>query len=335
MRVLAGDVGGTKTLLAVVEVDGDSVRIGEEARYSSPEYPGLASVLREFLARVRGPVEAACLGVPGAVLGGACRTPNLPWYLTEEALRRETGIPGLSLINDFAAAALGVLGLDPASLATLQEGVPESRGTRAVIGAGTGLGQAILVWNGRHYMVNPTEAGHAGFAASGEVQRSLVAHLESTFFPVSVERILSGPGLVRIYDFLVSRGVSTWPEVREAFGRSDPGAVIAEYALSGRDLACDQAIDLFVAAYGAEAGNLALRTLATGGVYVAGGIAPKILARLRGGAFVRAFRDRGRMTPFLERIPVHVVLETRSGLIGAALAAARRLTSPDSSVTTE
>jgi glucokinase len=319
--VLAGDVGGTKTLLALAEPEGGSVRIVRERQFPSPRYPGLAPIVVEFLKEAGEPVNAACFGLPGPVLDGACRTPNLPWYLTEQGLAEETGLSRIVLINDFAAAAMGVLALPSEAFTTLQEGAAQAHGTRAVIGAGTGLGQAILFWDGRRYRAIGTEGGHAGFSPQGELERALGAYLEKSHSPVSEERALSGPGLVRIYRFLVERGVSTWPEVADAMTREDPGKVIADHALAKTDLACEQALDLFVRVYGSEAGNLALRTMATGGVYVGGGIAPKILTKLRDGTFLDAFRDKGRMRELMQRIPVRVVLEPRAGLLGAALEA--------------
>ena len=320
-RVLAGDVGGTKTLLALAEPAGESVRIVKETLFPSPRYPGLAPIVVEFLKDAGEPVAAACFGLPGPVLNGECRTPNLPWFLTQETLARETGLVNVRLINDFAAAAMGVLVLPDEAFVSLQAGHAEPHGTRAVIGAGTGLGQAVLIWDGQRYRPIATEGGHGGFAPQGELQRELGAYLESSHSPVSVERAVSGPGLARIYRFLVEKGVSTWPEVAEAIGREDPGKVIARHALAKDDLACEQALDLFVRVYGSEAGNMALRTLATGGVYLGGGIAPKILPKLQDGAFLEAFRSKGRMRELMGRIPVRVVLEQRAGLLGAALEA--------------
>jgi glucokinase len=319
--VLAGDVGGTKTLLALAEHNTTGVEIFAEARFSSREYSGLAPIVTEFLAQVRTPVVAACFGVPGAVLDGTCTTPNLPWVLTEHELTAVIGAP-VRLINDFAAVAIGVLATPPEGFATLQQGQPAAHGTMAVLGAGTGLGQALLLWDGRRYKVHPTEGGHASFAPEGELQCKLLAHLEASFGHVSVDRVVSGPGIVRIYRFLVGCGVPSSDEVARDLEHDDPGAVIARHALAGTDPACEQALDLFAAAYGAEAGNLALRSLATAGVYVAGGIAPKILAKLQDGTFLEAFRRKGRMSDLMHTIPLAVVLEERTGLLGAALEAA-------------
>jgi glucokinase len=320
--VLAGDVGGTKTLLALVDPSGGSVLTSRETSYPSASYPGLAPIVREFLQGVQERVGAACFGVPGPVINGECRTPNLPWFLSERDLARDTQLPRVRLINDFAAAAMGVLALPPESFAVLQEGVPEPHGTVAVIGAGTGIGQAFLFWDGKRYRANPTEGGHAGFAPQGELQRELLAYLERSYQPVSVERAVSGPGLLRIYRFLVERGVSSWPEVGQEIAQGDPGEVIARHALARNDLACEQALDLFVACYAAETANMALRGMATGGVYVGGGIAPKIAAKLAEGAFLATFQNKGRMNQLMLRIPLRVVLEPRAGLLGAGLEAA-------------
>lgn len=320
MRLLAGDVGGTKTILALIEDDGGAPRIVEERRFSSTDYPGLAPIVLEFCGSR--PPAAACFGVPGAVIDGGCETPNLPWFLREAELAKATGIERVMLLNDFAAAALGILALPSHALATLQPGTPVAHGTKAVVGAGTGLGQALLVWNGSDYNAIATEGGHAEFAPRGDLQRDLAAHLECEFGRVSVERVVSGPGLARIYRFLIERGVPTGNGVRDEAARGDAGAVISAHALAHDDAACEQALEVFVAAYGAEAGNLALRTLAIGGVYIAGGIAPKILSRLTDGGFSRAFRGQGRMRELMTRIPLHIVLEPRVGLLGAARGAA-------------
>ena len=324
MAVLAGDVGGTKTLLALVEPHGGGVRLLHERRFDSPAHPGLAPIVAEFLRDAAGPVAAACFGAPGAVVDGACTTPNLPWVIREAELAAATGIPHVRLINDFAAAALGVLALGPESLATLQPGQPIENGIKAVIGAGTGLGQALLVWDGRRYLTLPTESGHGDFAPQGDEQRALQRHLEAGHGGrVSVERVVSGPGLARIYAFLVAQGVPTTPEVERALTTEDPGAVISHHGMAGTDQACVRALDVFVAAYGAEAGNLALRSLPRGGLYVAGGVAPKIRTRIEDGTFLAAFRRKGRVSELMATFPVHLVLEPNVGLLGAALEALR------------
>lgn len=321
MAVIAGDVGGSKTILAMVEVKQGEVQVLTERRFSSPEFPGLAPMIREFLSGVSCRVDRACCGVPGAVVNRSCRTPNLPWQLHEESLQQETGIPRVTLVNDFAAAALGVIALPPEAFAPIQEGSPRSHGPKAVLGAGTGLGQALLWWDGRRYRVQATESGHCDFAPQGDLQRALLAHLERGLSHVSVERVVSGPGLIRIYRFLVDQGMPPAPAVQQALESGDAPSMIADLATNEQDPTCDAALDCFVRAYGAEAGNLALRTLPSGGLYVAGGIAPKILPRLQDGTFLRAFRSKGRLSDLVATIPVHVVLEERAGLFGASLLA--------------
>jgi glucokinase len=322
MTVLAGDVGGTKTLLALVERDGTGIRLLHERRFGSAAYPGLAPIVAEFIAASAATVESACFGVPGAVAAGECRTPNLPWVIRAVELAAASGIARVRLVNDFAAAALGVLALGPESLSTLQAGIPVEHGPRAVLGAGTGLGEALLVWDGRRYAVVPTEGGHADFAPQGDEQRAMQRHLEERHRGrVSVERVVSGPGLARIHEFLVAHGTPLPPAVRDALAVEDPAAVISRLGMSGADAGCAHALELFVAAYGAEAGNLALRSLPTGGLYVAGGVAPKIRPRIEDGAFMAAFRAKGRMTEMMATFPVHLVLEPKVGLLGAAVEA--------------
>jgi glucokinase len=325
MAVLAGDVGGTKSLLALVEGDGGGVRVLHERRFDSGAYSGLAPIVSEFLVATGAGPASACFGVPGAVAGGVCRTLNLPWVIDERELAAATGIGRVRLVNDFAAAALGVLALPAEALATLQNGAPDERGVKAVIGAGTGLGVALVVWGGERWVVVPTEGGHADFAPLGEEQRALQRHVEAELGGrVSVERVVSGPGLARVYDFLVATGTPTSPAVAAEMADKDRGAVVGRHGLAGDDPACARALALFVAIYGAEAGNVALRALPTGGVYVAGGVAPKIRERVEDGTFIRAFRAKGRQSGLMETFPVHLVLEPRVGLLGAALVALGR-----------
>ncbi len=327
MTILAGDVGGTKTLLALFDADGSGGDPVREERYDSGDYPGLGKILREFLGDGGDRPEAACFGVPGAVVDGVCRTPNLPWVIRERDLREDTGIDAVELVNDFVAAAKGVPDLPADRLRTLQEGMPETRAPKAIIGAGTGLGQAVLVPAHDRWRVLPTEAGHGDFAARGVVQRALLAHLEQRLDHVSVERVVSGPGIVTIFEFLADGLNPVSADTRRRVETADDkAAAITRLATEESDPTCTQALAVFVEAYGAEAGNLALRSLPKGGLYVGGGIAPKIADTLAEGAFMRAFLDKGRLRDLLSDIPVHVVLEERLGLLGAA-ARARELAS--------
>ncbi len=327
MTILAGDIGGTKTLLALFDADGNDGSAIREHRYDSADYPGLGQIVREFLADGDDRPAAACFGVPGAVVDGVCRTPNLPWVIRESDLEQDAGVPAVELVNDFVAAAKGVPTLPPDRLRTLQEGMPEKRAPKAIIGAGTGLGQAVLVPAHDRWRVLPTEAGHGDFAAQGVVQRALRAHLEQRLGHVSVERVVSGPGIVTIFEFLADSLNPVSAETRRRVeAAEDKAATITRLATDGGDPTCTQALAVFVETYGAEAGNLALRSLPKGGLYVGGGIAPKIVDTLAEGAFMRAFLAKGRLRDLLSDIPVHVVLEERLGLLGAA-ARARELAS--------
>jgi glucokinase len=324
MKVLAGDIGGTKSLLAVVEVDRSTSRLLYEERSDSNRYDGLGPIVREFCARAGAHPERSCFGVPGPVVEEECRTPNLPWTINALRLAQEVGIARTRLINDFEAIGYGLDQLGPGDLATLQEGHPAPQGPIALLGAGTGLGEAFLLWEGKGYRVHASEGGHADFAPRDALQWGLLEFLRGEYAHVSYERLLSGPGLLNIYRYLVERRLApSVPEVQAELAREDPAAVVSRHALAGTDAACTKALDIFISVYGAEAGNLALKVLASGGVYLAGGIAPRILDKLQSGTFVLAFRGKGRLSAMLENVPVHVILNPRVGLLGAAAVAAR------------
>ena len=324
MKVLAGDIGGTKSLLAVVEEERSTARVLYEERFDSGRYAGLGTMVREFRAQAAVEFDRACFGVPGPIVAGECQTPNLPWTINARRLAQEIGIERMTLINDFEAIGYGIDRLGPGDLEALQEGRPTPRGPIALLGAGTGLGEAFLLWEGDGYRVHSSEGGHADFAPRGALQLGLLEFLSAWYEHVSYERVLSGPGLLNIYCFLVERGLAPEvAEVRANMAYEDPPAVISRHALAGTDGACTKALDIFASIYGAEAGNLALKVLATGGVYLAGGIAPRILDKLRDGTFVIAFRRKGRLSVMLENVPVHVILNPRVGLLGAAAVAAR------------
>jgi glucokinase len=325
--ILAGDVGGTKTALALFEERGRGQAVVRETVLASHGYAALETAIRQFL--LEGPpvsIDAACVGVAGPVVDGRCTAINLPWVVDEASLAQSVGTPRMRLVNDLEATAYGVLGLGPSALATLQPGQPR-KANRALIAAGTGLGEVVLAWDGRRYHVVPSEGGHADFAPRTDLEIDLFKFLRREFGRVSYERVVSGPGLYNIYRFLVASDGAPEPEwLRARMESGDPGAVVGEAALERGDPRCVQALDIFVSVYGAEAGNLALKALAVGGVFVAGGIAPKIRAKLEDGTFVAAFRDKGRLGPVLASIPVHVVLEPRAALLGAS-AIARSLRS--------
>lgn len=329
MRVLAGDVGGTHARIAVVDVDERSVRLGRSLVYDSGDFPGLAPIVTDFISRGSERVERATFGIACPVRDGDCVTPNLPWTVNARDLASATGIERTAVINDLHAMAYGVTRMTPDDLLILQPGTPVLHGVIALIGAGTGLGQAFLVWDGSRYRAFASEGGHATFAPANELEWQLRDYLASEFGQVSFERVVSGPGLEGVYHFLASRrGANEDPLVGTAVAHE--GAVaVSRHGLTGADPICAAAIDIFLSAYGAQAGNLALNVLATGGVYVVGGIAQAMAERLRDGIFMTAFRDKGRMGDLLCRIPVSVVLNKHIGLIGAAVAASESAVAPD------
>jgi len=317
--ILAGDVGGTKTALALYEARGGGLAPAREAALPSREFPTFEDAVASFLdAAPRGAVEAACFGVAGPVVNGRCIATNLPWVLDEATLASSIPAKRVRLLNDLEAMGHGVLALEPASLATLQEGAVRE-GNMALLAAGTGLGEALLVWSGERHLVVRSEGGHADFAPRTDLEVELLRFLRKEFGRVSYERVLSGPGLVNIYRFLRDTGDAPEPAwLRERLEREDPSAVVSEVALAGSHPLCVRALELFASIYGAEAGNLALKAFAVGGVYVGGGIAPKIRAKLADGTFVAAFCDKGRFAALMASIRVSLVLEPRAALLGAA-----------------
>jgi glucokinase len=326
--VLAGDIGGTKTLLGLYRVEGGAPTLLREKLYATRDFKTLEEVASDFLSGAWA-IDAACFGVPGPIIGGVSHATNVPWTMEERALARALGVPGARLINDLEATAYGMLQLQKNEVAVLQTGdPPASRAPIAVIAAGTGLGEAGLVplEDGRWRSV-ATEGGHADFAPRGREQIELLEYLSGEFDHVSFERVLSGPGLVNIYKFLKARGTDAEPQwlSDEFAGASDAAAVISEAALKGRDPRCIEALRIFVDIFGAEAANLALKYMALSGVYLGGGIAPKILAILNAGGFVRAFIAKGRLDKVMARIPLRVSLNPAAALAGAARCAMEML----------
>lgn len=317
--ILAGDVGGTKTNLTLFRrKDGTRLERGDVRSFPSGKYPSLESILERFLAG-RNDVDLACVGVAGPVRSGRSRLTNLPWTADEESIRRACGARRGFLINDLQATAFAAPFLDPDHIAVLQAGKAEPGGPVAVLAAGTGLGVAFLVRSGLGYLPFPSEGGHADFAPRDEREVKLLEALRPRFGRVSVERVVSGPGLHALYRFLREvEGIPETPEVDARLSAGDPPRVIAAEGLSGRSAACREALRFFAALYGAVAGNLALQFFATGGVVLGGGIAPGILPALSEGTFLEAFLDKGRFREFLSEVPVKVILDDRAALLGAA-----------------
>ncbi len=320
--ILAGDIGGTKTVLALFEESGGAVILVRDRTFSSRDYGSLTEILSQFLKDTRElALRAGCFGVAGAVIDGRSKTTNLPWELDEEALARAIRAPRVKLLNDLEAAAYGMLHLEPGELSLLNLGVrPKRRGNVAVIAAGTGLGEAMLYWDGAGYHPIASEGGHADFAPRTDQEIELLRYLRAKFGGhVSYERVLSGPGIYNIYSFLRDSGHAPEPAwLKEKLRSGDPSVTITRLALAGDDPLCVTTLDLFTAIYGAEAGNLALKCLAVGGVYIGGGIAPKILDKLKDGTFIRAFTDKGRFSGLMNSMEVNVALNPRAPLIGAA-----------------
>jgi glucokinase len=325
--LLAGDIGGTKTRLALYDGAPGALRLVHLAHYESRSSPTLEGLIVQFLRAAEHPtVSAACFGVAGAVVGGQVQATNLPWRVTEAGLVAELSIPRVSLLNDLEAAAHGVLALNnPSGIVTLQEGSPPAEHRAlALVAAGTGLGVAFMSWNGERYQVAPSEGGHMDFAAQDDVEDALLLALRTRLGHVSYERVLSGPGLVNVYRFL--RDYRDVPEpdwLKDRLSTGDPAAVISAAALAHEDPICDEALTRFVSIYGATAGSVALLALAVGGVFVGGGIAPKILPRLVNGPFLDAFAAKGRFAATMRKIPVRVVTAPDVALLGAAECVAR------------
>jgi glucokinase len=336
-RILAGDIGGTKCHLALYEVRPGGLHPLRSERLHSADFPDLGAVIQAFFksAANTGPttpaaagVAAACFGIPGPVIDNTAKTSNLPWAIDASRLGREAGIPAVLLINDLVATAEGIPLLAPGEILTVHPGEPEADGNRVLIAAGTGLGMALLPWTDGHWRPVASEGGHMDFAPRDEEGAALFLDLRQRLGGhVSVERVVSGPGLSLIYQSLRDRrGLPENSAVREALERGeDSSKVIGEAGLTDRCGLCAETLGVFAAAYGAAAGNLALVGTATGGVYVGGGIAPKILPRLTDGRFVEAFLDKGRFRAYLERVPVRVILNDATAVLGAARRAAQQV----------
>ncbi|MBE9129551.1 MULTISPECIES: glucokinase [unclassified Coleofasciculus] len=342
--ILAGDIGGTKTILRLVEELADKSRqFLHEARYPSRDFPDLVPIVQEFLSEAEKQLgkalhpEKACFAIAGPVVNDTSNLTNLSWVLDARRLEKELTISKITLINDFAAVGYGILGLKAKDLCTLQAATPQPDAPIAVIGAGTGLGQGFLIPQNGIYQVFGSEGGHADFAPRNELEFQLLQYLREKYDiqRISAERVVSGQGIVAIYQFLrdrqfaqespeIEQVIRTW---EQEMGRSeksvDPAAAIAKAALAGSDRLSEQTLKMFVEAYGAEAGNLAIKLLPYGGLYIAGGIAAKILPLMQEGGFLREFGNKGRVSQLLENVPVHITLNPDVGLIGAAICAAR------------
>jgi len=330
MTILAGDIGGTKTLLQLADIDvGSRYDVIFEKRYISADWDDLTPMVQDFMqtASQEGnvQVQAACFGIAGPVDGRNARTTNLPWKINADDMQRDLGIAKVRLINDFQSVGYGIEVLDTDDMVVLNAGRDVAHGTRVIIGAGTGLGQGLLVWQGEHYEVVASEGGHADFAPTDAEQIALLQHMQQQFQRCTWERVVSGTGISNIHNFMLE----TYPDeetaaLTQARKDGDSSAAISIAAGKGSDALAKRSMDLFCKLYGAQAGNLGLTGLASGGVYVAGGVAPRIIEMLKNGLFMDGFMNKEeRMQALLSAMPVRVVVNAKVGLMGSAVAASR------------
>lgn len=323
--ILAGDIGGTKVNLAFFELRERGLTATATGTYPSREHASLEEIVRIFVAAHTLKVDYACFGIAGPVKGGRVEVTNLPWVIDSRDLARALTARQVWLINDLEANAHGIGGLAPEDFFELNRGQPDNAGNLAIISAGTGLGEAGLLWDGNRHLAIASEGGHANFAPRTDLDFELLRYLRDRLGEVSWENVLSGPGVVNIYDFLRDTKHGEEPAwLTEEFTKGDRAAAITRAGLEGKCPLCIQTLDLLVTYYGMEAGNLGLKLFATGGVYVGGGVAPKILPKLRDGTFLKAFIGQGRMKNLLASMPVRVILNDKTALIGAARYAAVR-----------
>lgn len=318
--ILAGDIGGTSTRLAYFEFEDGKLKPRLMEKFSSRAHRGLEEIVRAFLQKHAVRVEHAAFGIAGPVREGRVETTNLPWVVDAAALQTELVTADVFLLNDLEANTYGIFELTPADFAVVNAGSPAGGGNLAVISAGTGLGEAGATWDGTRFVVFATEGGHTDFAPRNELEIDLLLYVRRRLGGrVSYERILSGPGIYTMYLFLRDTGRGTEePWLRDAIRGGDPSAVVSQHGMDGTSELCVKTLDLFVTVYGAEAGNLALKMMASRGVFVGGGIAPKILGKMQGGLFMDAFAEKGRFATLLRSIPVRILLNDQAALLGAA-----------------
>ncbi|MFZ0640260.1 MAG: glucokinase [Candidatus Acidiferrales bacterium] len=317
--ILAGDVGGTNTRLAFFEIRGGQLERISERTYPSREHASFDDIVADFVGAQKIRAAAAGIGIAGPVRDGVSHATNLPWIVDARRLAERTGIPSVALLNDLEANGYGIATLAPSDFALLQEGALGAAGNAVIISPGTGLGEGVLYWDGKQHWPLPSEGGHASFAPEDETQDDLLRYLRAQFGHVSWERVVSGPGLVNIYKFLRDTGQEAEPAwLAQELTGEDPSREISKAALEGKSALCEKALDLFVVLLGQECGNMALKVLAAGGVYMGGGIPPKILPKLKTQAFLKAFMNKGRFRAVLEAMPVRVILNEYTALRGAA-----------------
>ena len=318
--ILAGDIGATRTRLAAFETEGNRIQRVVEKTYMSQEHAGLPEILAQFIRAEGIPVHSACLGVAGPVRNGRSKISNLPWIIDSRELAKQLKLDFVGLLNDLEAYAYGIDALDSKDFITLSEGSEDAEGNRAVISARTGLGVAGLYWDGFRHHPFACEGGHADFAPRNDLEMQLLVYLQKRYGRISCERILSGPGIRNIYEFLRDEHKAEEPAWLhdQIASAPDPPALISQLALEGKAAICDQTLSIFVSAFGAETGNCALNFMSTGGIFIGGRIAAKNVTRMKDPVFMKSFLDKGRMEALLKDMPVKIILNDDCGLIGAA-----------------
>jgi glucokinase len=318
--ILAGEIGATRTRLAAFETEGSRLQSVVAKDYPSQQHPGLAGILADFIKTEGIPVHSACLGVAGPVRQGRSKISNLPWIIDAREVATQLRLNSVGLLNDLQAYAYGIDGLDDKDFITLNEGAEDADGNRAVLSAKTGLGMAGLFWDGFRHHPFACEGGHADFAPRNDLEMDLLTHLRKKHGRISCERILSGPGIKNIYDFLRDEHKENEPDwLRDELATSpDPPALISRTALARKAAICDQTISIFVSAFGAIAGNCALNYMSTGGFFIGGSIAAKIVPKMQDPLFLGSFYDKGRMEPLLKDMPIKIIANDECGLVGAA-----------------
>jgi glucokinase len=318
MRVLVGDIGGTKTALGLAKTHRDRVELEKKRQYPSGMFASLDDIVRLYLDETGVSCRFAAFAIAGPVRGRCSQATNLPWELDADAMEESLGFAGVALLNDLEATAWGLAVLKPDDLAELHPG-EAAIGNACVVAAGTGLGEAGLFWDGLRHHPFATEGGHGDFAPTNALECALLEFLKARFGRASWERVVSGPGIRNLYDFLLDfRGAKTPPWLLDLFAAGDPTPAIAEAASGERCPICTETMDLFFRLYGREAGNMALKQMALGGVFLGGGIAPKNLDALRRSAFLDGFFDKGRLEPLMRAMPVRVIVQPKTPLLGAA-----------------
>ena len=318
--ILAGEIGATRTRLAAFETEGSKLQRVTEKIYMSQEHEGLPQIMADFILTEGIPVHSACFGVAGPVRAGRSKISNLPWTIDSRELAKQLKLNSVGLLNDLEAYAYGIDALESKDFVTLSEGIEDAEGNRAVISARTGLGVAGLYWDGYRHHPFACEGGHADFSPRSDLEIDLLHYLLKKYGRVSCERILSGPGIKNIYDFLRDSKRAEEPDwLRKQMSETqDPPALISQLAQHNKAAICEQTMSIFVSVYGAETGNCALHFLSTGGIFIGGSIAARNLAKMKDSIFMQSFLDKGRMEPLLKDMPVKIVLNDDSGIIGAA-----------------